>query len=137
MKSCLSALVAIVPLMVSSTQLAAEDTTELPVCESKDITSFSYMENLQPNSDVDVGAIYKSKTQEVIAFGKKNKLEEFQIISQDASFTPNNFGAQINMNYTVSYKPNYDAFNAFRKFADMSTVSTYRVGMENCPTDKP
>ena len=127
------------PALVSSSLLFAQETTEAPVCEVKDITSFSYMESIPPNSDVDVGAIYKAKTDELIAFGKKNNLEGFQVISQDASFSPNccgNYGSQVNMNYTVSYKPSYDAFNAFRKFAGMGAVSTYRVGMENCPISK-
>ncbi|MGO2233605.1 hypothetical protein B6N13_21595 [Marinomonas sp. UCMA 3892] len=127
-----------VSALVSSSLLVAEETTEAPVCEIKDITSFSYMENLPPNSDIDVGAIYKAKTEELIAFGKTNNLEDFQVISQDASFSPNccgNYGSQVNMNYTVSYKPSYDAFNAFRKFAGMGAVSTYRVGMENCPVE--
>lgn len=139
MKTLSCALLLAVPAVLFSNLLVAEETTEAPVCEVKDITSFSYMENLPPNSDADIGAIYKAKTDEVIAFGKKNNLEGFQVISQDASFSPNccgNYGSQLNMNYTVSYKPSYDAFNAFRKFSGMGAVSTYRVGMESCPTEK-
>ena len=139
MKALPSALLLAVPAVLFSNLLVAQDVSEEPVCDVKDITSFSYMENLQPNADVDVGAIYKAKTEELIAFGKANNLEGFQVISQDASVSPNccgNYGSQINMNYTVSYKPSYDAFNAFRKFSGMGSVSTYRVGMENCPIEK-
>lgn len=136
MKTLLSVLLLTVPVL-SSTQLAAQESTEKAVCEPKDMTSVSYMENLQPNSDVEVGAIYQAKTEQLIAFAKKYNLEDFQIINQDASVSANccgNYGSQISMNYTVTYKPSYSAFTAFYKDGGTGMVSTYRVGLENCPT---
>jgi|TARA_R110001606_G_scaffold69494_1_gene158865 hypothetical protein len=139
MKTLLTALFIAVPAALSSSLLVAEETTEASICEAKDMTSVSYMENLQPNSDVDVGAIYQAKTEQLIAFAEKYNLEDFQIINQDASVSANccgNYGSQISMNYTVTYKPSYSAFTAFHKYGGTGMVSTYRVGMENCPITK-
>ncbi|QUX95304.1 hypothetical protein C0J08_07665 [Marinomonas sp. CT5] len=138
MKTLLSTCVS-VPVLLFSSMLIAQDSTEAPACEVKDMTSVSYMENLQPNSDIDVGEIYKAKTEELIAFAEKYNLEDFQIVNQDASVSANccgNYGSQINMNYTVTYKPSYSAFTAFHKYGGTGMVSTYRIGLENCPTDK-
>jgi len=138
MKTLLSTCVS-VPILLFSSMLIAQDSNEAPACEVKDMTSVSYMENLQPNSDIDVGEIYKAKTEELIAFAEKYNLEDFQIVNQDASVSANccgNYGSQINMNYTVTYKPSYSAFTAFHKYGGTGMVSTYRIGLENCPTDK-
>lgn len=137
MKTLLSAMFVAVPAIFASSLLIAQDTIEAPVCEVKDMTSVSYMENLPPNSDVDVGEIYKAKTEELIAFSKKHNLENFQIINQEASVSANccgSYGSQISMSYTVAYKPSYSAFTAFHKYGGTGMVSTYRVGLENCPS---
>lgn len=111
---------------------------EEAVCKVMDVASLSYVENIQVVADVDVGAIYQAKTEKLLAFAKEYKLEEFKIISQDATVSANccgNFGLQVNINYQVTYKPSYQAFTALQKHSGSGMVSTYRTGMESC-TDK-
>ncbi|MBU2181951.1 MAG: hypothetical protein KKE08_02845 [Gammaproteobacteria bacterium] len=108
------------------------------VCKVMDVASLSYVENIQVVAEADVGAIYQTKTDKLLAFAKEHKLEEFKIISQDATVSANccgNFGLQVNINYQVTYKPSYQAFTALQKHSGSGMVSTYRTGMESC-TDK-
>lgn len=104
-------------------------------CKVMDISTLSYVENIQVVADADVGAIYQTKTENLLAFAKDHKLEEFKIISQDATVSANccgNFGLQVNINYQVTYKPSYKAFTALQKHSGSGMVSTYRTGMESC-----
>lgn len=108
------------------------------ICKVMDVASLSYVENIQVVADADVGAVYQAKTEKLLAFAKEHKLEEFKIISQDATVSANccgNFGLQVNVNYQVTYKPSYQAFTALQKHSGSGMVSTYRTGMESC-TDK-
>lgn len=105
------------------------------VCKVMDVASLSYVENIQVVADADVGAIYQTRTEKLLAFAKEHKLEEFKIISQDATVSANccgNFGLQVNINYQVTYEPSYQAFTALQKHSGSGMVSTYRTGMESC-----
>lgn len=114
-------------------------TTEKEPCQVMDVASLSYVENIQDVNQADVGAIYKARTEKLIAFGKEHKLAGFKITSQDASVSANccgNFGLQVNMSYQITYKPSYEAFSALQKHSGSGMISTYRVGMDMCDASK-
>ncbi|TMO09560.1 hypothetical protein [Pseudoalteromonas sp. S558] len=133
MKALLPLLLITAPTLVFATDSTTEET-----CKIRDIASLSYMENIKSLEDVDVGTLYKEKTEQLLAFAKTHKLEDFKIVNQDASVSANccgNYGSQLNMNYSVSYKPSYKAFTALHKHSGSGIVSTYRVGLESCEND--
>ncbi|WP_024610692.1 hypothetical protein [Pseudoalteromonas sp. TB64] len=129
MKTLLSILLITAPSLVFAADSATEET-----CKVRDIASLNYMENIKSSEDVDVGAIYQEKTEQLLAFAKTYKLEDFKIINQDASVSSNccgNYGSQLNMSYSVSYKPSYSAFTALHKHSGSGIISTYRAGQKH------
>ena len=126
-------LITLTLLVAPAFVVADDDKTTKEACKVMDVANISYVENIQAAADADVGAIYKAKTDKVLAFAKEHKLEDFKIISQDASVSANccgNFGLQVNINYQITYKPSYEAFTALQKYSGSGMVSSYRVGME-------
>ncbi|WNO61317.1 hypothetical protein [Rheinheimera sp. MMS21-TC3] len=124
-----------ITLLVTPLLAIADATTTEESCKVMDVTSISYIDNVQQVDDADVGAIYKAKTDKVLAFAKEHKLEDFSIISQDATVSGNccgSYGIQVSTNYTITYKPSYAAFTALQKHSGSGMVSTYRVGMDSC-----
>ncbi|WP_166839641.1 hypothetical protein [Rheinheimera pleomorphica] len=130
MKYLLSFTLFVAPVLVNAEQDA---------CKVMDITTLSYVENVQDVATADVGAIYQAKTESLSAFAKQHNLEDFKILSQDASVSANccgNFGLQVHMSYQIAYKPSYKALTALQKHSGSGMLSTHRTGMESCAEDK-
>ena len=65
MKTLLSILLITAPSLVFAADSAKEET-----CKVRDVASLNYMENIKSSEDVDVGAIYQEKTEQLLAFAK-------------------------------------------------------------------
>ncbi len=70
-------LITLTLLVAPAFVVADDDKNTKEACKVMDVANISYVENIQAVADADVGAIYKTKTDKVLAFCQRAQTRRF------------------------------------------------------------
>lgn len=119
--------------LVMSGMAFAESPAPQKTCKV-DSMSFYYTSTLK--SGEDIAALLQEKEDTILQLAKKNKVEGFKIMSQDASVSQNCCGStelQLHVSYSVQYPANFKVFDAFVKESGSLNISSSRYETTDCP----